>query len=154
MNELKARLAELGVDGSKASSPVANYVSVQKAGDIWFFSGALCVKDGTPVCIGRVGEDVTEEQAYQAARQCAINLLSILDKELEGDWDKFEQVVKLQGFVNSTSDFTKQPAVVNGASDFLVEALGEQGKHARTAVGVNVLPMNHPVEIEMIVKVK
>lgn len=154
MSDFKARLNELGVSGDKVATPLANYVLVQKAGDIWFLSGALCVKDGTPLYVGRLGEDVTQEQGYEAARQCAINLLSVLDKEFDGDWSHFEQIVKLQGFVNSAADFTAQPAVVNGASDLMVETFGDQGKHARTAVGVNVLPANHPVEVEMIVKVK
>lgn len=97
---------------------------------------------------------MTVEDGYAASRLTAINMLAILKRELEGDWDKLEQIVKINGYVSSTNDFYNQPAVINGASDLLVEVLGDRGRHARTALGVNVLPFETPVEIEMIVKVK
>ena len=97
---------------------------------------------------------MTTEEGYQAARLAGINLLAILNRELGGNWDKLEQIVKLQGFVSSTPDYYEQPLVINGTSDLLVEALGDRGRHARTAVGTNVLPFRIPLEVEMIVKVK
>lgn len=153
MNEIDKRLEELGIKLEAAPDPMANYVSVQKAGNLWFFSGAGPFENGKPVIFGRVGEDLTKEEAYDAARLSGINLLAIMKRELEGDWDRLVQVVKLQGFVNSTNDFIQQPAVINGASDLFVEVLGDKGRHARTAVATNILPFNLPVEIEMIIQV-
>ncbi len=154
MNSVDEKLQELGIELTLAPSPVANYVSVQKAGDIWFFSGAGPFKDGKPAMFGRLGEDLDKEAGYEAARLTAINMLAILKRELGGDWDRLEQIVKLNGYVSSTADFYEQPAVINGASDLLVAVLGDRGRHARTALGTNVLPFRTPVEIEMIVKVK
>ncbi len=154
MNSVDEKLQELGIELTLAPSPVANYVSVQKAGDIWFFSGAGPFKDGKPAMFGRLGEDLDKEAGYEAARLTAINMLAILKRELGGDWDRLEQIVKLNGYVSSTADFYEQPAVINGASDLLVAVLGDRGRHARTALGTNVLPFRTPVEIEMVVKVK
>ena len=133
---------------------MANYVSVQKAGDIWFFSGAGPFENGKPAVFGRLGENMTTAEGYDAARLAAINLLAILKRELGGDWDRLEQIIKIQGFVNSTPDYFEQPAVINGVSDLFVEVLGDRGRHARTAVGTNVLPFRIPLEVEMIIKVK
>lgn len=154
MNSVDEKLQELGIELTLAPSPVANYVSVQKAGDIWFFSGAGPFKDGKPAMFGRLGEDLDKEAGYEAARLTAINMLAILKRELGGDWDRLEQIVKLNGYVSSTADFYEQPAVINGASDLLVAVLEDRGRHARTALGTNVLPFRTPVEIEMVVKVK
>lgn len=154
MHKIEERIKEAGLALPAAPEPIANYVSVQKAGELWFFSGAGPFKDGKPVMFGRLGEDMDTEEGYQAARLTGLNLLSVLKRELCGDWDRLEQVVKLQGFVNSAAAYYEQPAVLNGASDLFYEILGEKGRHARTAVAVNVLPMNISVEVEMIVKVK
>lgn len=154
MNEVEKKLEALGIVLDAGPDPMANYVSVQKAGNIWFLSGAGPFKNGKPVVVGRLGENMTTEEGYQAARLAGINLLAILKRELGGNWDKLEQIVKLQGFVSSTPDYYEQPLVINGASDLLVEALGDRGRHARTAVGTNVLPFRIPLEVEMIVKVK
>ncbi|MGI6255037.1 MAG: RidA family protein [Acutalibacter sp.] len=154
MHEIEKKLEELGIKLDAGPEPMANYVSVQKAGNLWFFSGAGPFQDGKPAVCGRLGENLTTEEGYQAARLAGINLLAVLKRELCGDWDKLEQIVKLQGFVSSTIDFYEQPKVINGTSDLLVEVLGEKGRHARTAVGTNVLPFKIPLEVEMIVKVK
>ena len=154
MNEVEKKLEALGIVLDAGPDPRANYVSVQKAGNIWFFSGAGPFKNGKPAVFGRLGENMTTEELYQAARLAGINLLAILNRELGGNWDKLEQIVKLQGFVSSTPDYYEQPLVINGTSDLLVEALGDRGRHARTAVGTNVLPFRIPLEVEMIVKVK
>lgn len=154
MNNVEERLKELGIDLSAGPEPMANYVSVQKAGDIWFFSGAGPFENGKPVVFGRLGENLTTDEGYEAARVAGINLLAVLKRELNGDWDRLEQIVKVQGFVNSTTDFFEQPNVINGTSDLFVDVLGDRGRHARTALGTNVLPFRIPIEVEMIVKVK
>lgn len=154
MKEVEKKLETLGIVLDAGPDPMANYVSVQKAGNIWFFSGAGPFKNGKPAVFGRLGENMTTEEGYQAARLAGINLLAILKRELGGNWDKLEQIVKLQGFVSSTSDYYEQPLVINGVSDLFVEVLGDRGRHARTAVGTNVLPFRIPLEVEMIVKVR
>lgn len=154
MNNVEQKLTELEIVLPEGPEPMANYVSIQKAGDIWFFSGAGPLKDGKATVIGRLGENLTTEEGYQAAREAGINLIASLKKALNGDWDKLEQIVKVQAFVSSTSDYFEQPKVINGVSDLFGEVFGERGRHARTAVGVNVLPFKIPVEVEMIVKVK
>lgn len=154
MNKVEKKLKELGIDLPQGPEPLANYVSVQKAGDIWFFSGAGPLKEGKATIIGRLGETLTTEEGYRAARDAGINLIAALKKALDGEWDRLEQIVKVQAFVSSTTDYYEQPNVVNGVSDLFGEVFGKSGKHARTAVGVNVLPFNIPVEVEMIVKVK
>lgn len=154
MHEIEKRLEELGITLDAGPEPMANYVSVQKAGTLWFFSGAGPFEGGKPAVFGRLGENMSTEEGYSAARLAGINLLAVLKRELGGDWDRLEQIVKLQGFVSSTPDFFEQPKVINGASDLFVEVLGDKGRHARTAVGTNVLPFRIPLEIEMIVKVR
>ena len=134
-------------------SPLASYVSVQRDGNTLYVSGSSVIKDGKPQMQGKLGAEITLEEGYKAARQTAINLIAVLKKEL-GDLDRVEQIVKLLGFVASTADFYEQPAVINGASDLLTEVFGEKGRHARTALAANVLPMNLPLEIEMIVRVE
>ena len=154
MNEIEKNLENLVITLDAGPEPMANYVSVQKAGDIWFFSGAGPFENGKPAVFGRLGENMTTEEGYDAARLAGINLLAILKRELGGDWNRLEQIIKIQGFVNSASDYFEQPAVINGVSDLLVEVLGDRGRHARTAVGANVLPFRIPLEVEMIIKVK
>ena len=154
MHEVEKNLEKLGITLDAGPEPMANYVSVQKAGSLWFFSGAGPFKDGKPAVEGRLGENLNTEEGYQAARLAGINLLAVLKRELCGDWDRLEQIVKLQGFVSTTPDFYGQPKVINGTSDLFVEVLGEKGRHARTAVGTNVLPFKIPLEVEMIVMVK
>ncbi len=154
MNEVEKKLEQLGIDLSAGPEPMANYVSVQKAGNIWFFSGAGPFKNGKPVVFGRLGENLTTQEGYDAARLAGINLLEVLHRALEGNWDRLEQIVKVQAFVNSTDDYYEQPQVINGVSDLFAEVFGDQGRHARTAVGVNVLPFRIPLEVEMIIKVK
>ena len=153
MYDVEKKLEELGITVVSAHDPMANYGSVQKAGGLWFFSGAGPFTDGKPSIFGRLGETLTTQQGYEAARLAGINLLAVLKRELGGDWSKLRQIVKVQGFVNSTDDFTEQPQVINGVSDLFGEVLGERGRHARTAVAVNTLPFGIPVEVEMIVYV-
>lgn len=150
---IEERLKELGIELPSGPAPMANYVSAQRDGNTLYLSGAGPLKDGKPTVTGRLGESVTIEQGYAAAREAAVNLLATLKREL-GDLDRVEQIVKVLGFVRSADDFYSQPAVVNGASDLLVAVFGERGRHARSAIGTNVLPFGLPVEVEMIVRVR
>lgn len=150
---IEKRMQELGIPLMDAVDPVANYVSVQRSGDLLFLSGAGPVRGGKATMTGRLGESVTLEQGYAAAREGAINLVCALKSYL-GDLDRVEQIVKLLGFVHCTPDFEAQPQVINGASDLFVEVFGDKGRHARSAVGVSALPMGIPVEVEVIVRIR
>jgi enamine deaminase RidA (YjgF/YER057c/UK114 family) len=151
--QIEAKLKEMGIELPPAVTPVANYVPAVRAGNLVFLSGHGPFKEDGSLITGKVGSDLTVEQGYQAARRIAIGLLGSL-KAAIGDLDKVKRVVKLLGLVNCGPEFADQPKVINGASDCLVEVFGEQGKHARSAVGTNALPMNIAVEIEMIVEVE
>lgn len=146
------RLNEMGVKLPPAVKPVANYVPAVRSGDLVFLSGHGPFNEDGSLITGKVGSELTPEQGYEAARRVAVGLLGSLKAEI-GDLDNVKRVVKLLGLVNCTPDFTDQPKVINGASDLLVEVFGDRGKHARSAVGTNALPMNIAVEIEMIVEV-
>ncbi len=150
--EVEKRLVSLGLTLPDAPRPLANYQPAVLDGNLLYTCGASCIVNGKPKFTGRVGADLTLEQGYEAARITALNLLSIV-KAAVGDLDRIERMVKILGFVNSASDFHRQPEVINGASDLLVELLGDKGRHARSALGTNNLPMNIPVEIELIVRV-
>ena len=153
MAQTEKRLEELGIVLPPTPSPMANYVSVQRAGNMLYFSGCGPMDGKTPLYQGRVGAELTAEQGYEAARLSAINLISQL-KHAVGDLDRVRKFVKVLAFVASAPDFTEQPSVMNGASDLFVEVFGDRGRHARSAVGTSVLPFNIPVEIEMIVEVE
>ncbi|CTQ32468.1 RidA family protein [Jannaschia rubra] len=145
-------LARMGVTLPDAPAPAANYVPAIRAGDLLFVSGQISSgPDG--LIKGRLGDGMSIEDGAAAARHCAISLLAQVRTAMDGDLDRLQQVVKLTGFVNCTPDFTDQPKVINGASDFLVEALGESGRHSRSAVGA-VLPFGVAVEIEGIFRVR
>ncbi len=153
MSGYEAKLAELGVSLPEAPAPAANYVPSVLTGSTLYVSGQISTgPDG--LITGKLGVDMTVEDGAAAARSCAINLLAQVKAACGGDLDRLVRVVKLTGFVNSTGDFTDQPKVVNGASDFLVEALGEAGRHARSAVSAAALPLGVAVEIEGIFEVK
>ena len=145
-------LRELGLELPSPAAPVGNYVPAVRTGNLIFLSGHGPVgKDR--VITGKLGSDLTVEQGYEAARVVAIGLLGSL-KATIGDLDKVRRIVKLLGMVNCDPAFMEQPRVIDGASDLLVEVFGEKGKHARSAVGMNALPFNIAVEIEMIVEVE
>lgn len=147
----RARLAELGLELPPVVPPVASYVPATRTGDLVFTSGQLPVTGGRMEVTGHVGAMVTPEQAKDLARTCALNALAAVDA-LVG-LDSVVRVVKVVGFVASTPDFTGQPGVVNGASELLGEVFGEAGRHARSAVGVASLPLDAPVEVELVVEV-
>lgn len=149
--EVEKRIQELGIELPSAPSPMANYVTARKSGNYIYLSGAGAFREGKPVVFGKVGQELTKEEGYQAARLAGLNLISQLKANVD-DLDRV-RVVKVQAFVASAPDFYEQPAVMNGASDVLVEVFGENGKHARTAVAVPQLPFNIPVEVELIAEV-
>ncbi|MEM8823701.1 MAG: RidA family protein [Pseudomonadota bacterium] len=147
------RLADLGVTLPDAPAPAANYVPSVRSGDLLFVSGQISAgPDG--MITGRLGDDMSVEDGAAAAKACAISLLAHVKAACDGDIERLDQVVKLTGFVNSTADFGHQPAVINGASDFLVEALGDRGRHSRSAVSAASLPFGVAVEIEGIFRVR
>ncbi|SEN21447.1 RidA family protein [Palleronia pelagia] len=153
MNTIETRLADLGVTLPDAPAPAANYVPYVQVGDLVHVSGQISMQDGQ-MMTGKLGDTVSVEDGARAARACAISLLAQLKAACDGDIDRLVRVVKLTGFVNSTADFTDQPKVINGASDFLVEALGDAGRHARSAVSAGSLPLGVSVEIEAIFQVR
>lgn len=147
------KLRELNITLRTPTKPMANYVKAVRTGNLLFLAGSgPSHPDGTNIT-GKVGKDLTVEQGYDAARSAGINILSTLKQEL-GDLNKVKRVVKVLGMVNSTDDFTDHPKVINGFSDLMVAVFGEKGKHARSAVGMNSLPSNIAVEIEIIVEVE
>ncbi len=151
-NAIEARLAELGLSLPEPAAPVAAYVPVVIAGGLAHVSGQLPFISGKLVT-GRLGEDVQVEDGVLAAQACAVMILAQLKKVL-GSLDRVEQIVKLGGFVSSTPGFTDQPKVINGASELMAAVFGEAGQHARSAVGVPVLPLGAAVEVDAIVAVR
>ena len=153
MGAVDKRLEELGITLPEMRPPVANYVPAVRTGNLLFLSGSIPAArpDGTEVR-GKLGAGLSVEEGYEAARLVGINLLAVLKTTL-GDLDKVNRIVKLLSMVNAAPDFVDTPAVANGCSDLLVEVFGDRGKHARSAVGMAALPLNVPVEIEMVVEV-
>lgn len=146
---IEARLAELGVTLPDAPAPAANYVPYVVAGNLVHVSGQISQNEAGLIK-GKLGADLSVEEGAEAAKRCAISLLAQLKKACDGDLSRLKRVVKLVGFVNSTADFVDQPKVINGASDFMVAALGDAGRHARSAVSAVSLPFGVAVEIEAI----
>lgn len=153
MSNLEARLADKGISVPQVPTPVASYVPAVQSGKMVFTAGQLPLRDGQLLATGILGKDISVEQGTQCARACALNCIAAV-KSVCGDLDQVARVVKLTVFVASTPEFTDQPKVANGASDFLLEVFGDAGKHARSAVGVPSLPRGVPVEVEMIVELK
>jgi enamine deaminase RidA (YjgF/YER057c/UK114 family) len=151
--KIESRLAEIGVILPDVPKPVASYVPAVRSGNLLFLSGQLCTVDGELKYRGKVGKEVSLEDACEAAKAAAINSLAVIKQQI-GSLDKVKRIVKVVGYVASDPNFSEQPKVVNGTSDFLVEVFGEKGSHARSAVGVASLPLNVPVEVEMIVEIE
>ena len=150
---VKEKLSSLGLTLPTAAAPVAAYVPAVKTGNLVFTAGQLPVVDGKLVLTGKVGSDVTAEDAKKMAEICALNALAAIS--LVADIDQIEKIVRVGGFVNGAPGFVAIPAVINGASELLIKLFGDvNGKHARTAVGVAELPFNAPVEIELIVQIR
>lgn len=152
MNTIESRLEELGIALPVAAAPAANYVPYVLSGNLLHLSGQLPMENGKLAVTGLVGRDVDVPGARRAAELCAINLLAQAKAAL-GDLTRIRRVVKIQGFVASTPDFTEQHLVLNGASDLLVSVLGDAGRHARAAVGMAALPLNAAVEVDAIIEV-
>jgi enamine deaminase RidA (YjgF/YER057c/UK114 family) len=149
---IESRLKELGLTLPAVSAPTNSYVSVKQAGSLLFVAGHGPKKDGKYPYLGKVGAEVILEQAQECARLCIINCLASVQHYL-GDLEKVKSIVKVVGYVSSVPTFTDQPKVINAASDLLIEIFGEAGRHARSAVGMAVLPGDIPVEIEMVVEI-
>ncbi|MDB1086481.1 RidA family protein [Streptomyces sp. ACA25] len=145
---VEAKLAELGLTLPEVAAPLASYVPAVRTGPYIYTSGQLPLVRGELPMTGKVGAEVTAEEAKDLARLCALNALAAV-KSVAGDLDRIARVVKVVGFVASAPDFTGQPGVINGASELLGEVLGDKGVHARSAVGVAVLPVDSPVEVEL-----
>jgi enamine deaminase RidA (YjgF/YER057c/UK114 family) len=152
MSTPEERLAELGLAVPEVAKPVAVYVPAVRSGNHIFTSGQLPMKSGELMVTGKVGGEVSEEEAVACAQQCALNAIAAVKAEI-GDLSQVKRVVKVVAFVASTPDFTGQPRVANGASELLGKVFGDAGVHARSAVGVPVLPLDAPVEVEILVEV-
>jgi enamine deaminase RidA (YjgF/YER057c/UK114 family) len=152
MSAVEDRLAGLGRTLPGVAAPVAAYVPAVRSGVYVFTSGQLPIVDGSLAVTGKVGAEVSAEDAKQLAATCVLNALAAIKAEI-GDLDRVRRIVKVVGFVASTPDFTGQPGVVNGASELLGEVFGDKGIHARSAVGVAVLPLDAPVEVELVVEI-
>jgi enamine deaminase RidA (YjgF/YER057c/UK114 family) len=148
-----ARLAELGMTLPQVTKPVASYVPAAVTGNLVFTAGQLPFADGALPATGKVGAEVSSEDAQRFARTCALNALAAAESVI-GSLDRVTRIVKVVGFVASAPDFTGQPAVINGASDVLVEIFGDAGRHARSAIGVAELPLGSPVEVELTVELR
>lgn len=151
MTEVRAKLAELGLALPVAAKPVAAYVPAIRTGNIVFTAGQLPMVDGALAKTGKVGGEISIEEAKKLAEVCALNALAAI--ETVADVNKIVRVVRVVGYVNGVAGFTQQPAVINGASELFLHIWGEAGKHARSALGVAELPLNAPVEVELTVEV-
>ena len=154
MHIFEKNIKDLDLNIPDMATPVANYVPYKIFDKILYVSGQAPSKEGSLIYIGKVGEEITEEDGVKAAELCCINIIAALKSAINSDWEKLEEFIKLGGFVNCNANFTNHPKIINGASDLLVKIFGEQGKHARFAVGSNSLPMNISVEIDAIIKIR
>ena len=152
MSTPEEKLAELGLAVPEVAAPVAAYIPAVRSGNHIFTSGQLPMREGQLMLTGKVGGEVSQEEAVECARQCALNALAAIRAEV-GDLSAIKRIVKVVVFVASTPDFTAQPQVANGVSELLGEVFGDAGRHARSAVGVPVLPLDAPVEVELLVEV-
>jgi len=150
---IEAKLKNLGLELPRVPVPVAEYLPAKRVGEMIYCSGQGPIQDGKPAHVGRVGAKVSLEEAYRAAQLCVLNCLAAI-KAVAGSLDAVKEIVQVHGFVNSAPDFRDQPKVVNGASELLVKLFGDCGRHARAALDTSNLPMNIPVEIEMLVRLQ
>ncbi len=151
--KIEEKLTQMGLTLPTPAAPAGNYIGAVRVGNLLFVSGHGPRRQGESYITGKVGRDLTTEQAYEVAKIVMLSCLASVKREI-GDLDRVKRIVKLLGMVNCTEDFTEQPKVINGASDLLVTLYGDAGRHARSAVGMQQLPMSIPVEIEMIVEVE
>ena len=154
MHSFEENIKNLGLNIPELPKALANYVPYKIVGKTMYISGQAPIQNGELIYKGKVGSDITVEDGIKAARLCVTNIIAAVKTGLEGDWGKLDSFVKLTGFVNCQDGFTDQPKIINGASDMLVEIFGDQGRHARVAVGSNALPLGISVEIDAIVQLK
>ena len=154
MYSFEENIMQLGINIPDMPSPLANYVPYKVSDNVVYVSGQGPVLNGDLMYKGKVNEDISIEDGIKAAELCCINIIAALKKSINGDWNRLDSFLKLGGFVNCKNDFYDQPKIINGASDLLVKIFGDQGRHARFAVGSNALPMNISVEIDAIIKIK
>ncbi|MCI5050591.1 MAG: RidA family protein [Rickettsiales bacterium] len=148
MSNIEEKLTQLGLTLPAAALPAANYLPTQTSGNLLFVSGQLPMQDGKPQFIGKVGKDVSLDDAKACAKLCGLNILAHSKLALDGDLSRIKRLIRLGVFVNATDDYTDHPQVANGVSDLMVELMGDAGKHARFAVGVSGLPFGVAVEVD------
>ena len=151
---IDGRLSQLRIELPQAAAPVANYVPAVRSGDLLFIAGQICQWNGERRYIGKLGREISLQQGQEAARLCALNILAQAKAALGGDLDRILRCVRLGAFIHCADDFTQQPQVANGASDVMVDVLGDAGRHARAAVGVNALPGGVAVEVDAVFEVR
>tara|TARA_B100001778_G_C18527119_1_gene601743 strand:+ start:287 stop:748 length:462 start_codon:yes stop_codon:yes gene_type:complete len=151
---LDTKIKELKINLPKAPDPVGAYVASKIAGNFLFISGQLPINEKNILIKGKVGKDLSVEEGYNAAKQCALNIIAQAKKACDGDLNKIKSCLKLTGFVNSTDEFTEQPKVINGASDLISLVFENKGKHVRAAVSVNSLPLGASVEVDAIFEIE
>lgn len=154
MHLFEKNIKNLGIELPSPPSALANYVPFKVVDNLVYISGQAPAKNGEILYKGKIGAEISEEKGIEAAKLCCLNIISTLKLCIANDWNKFEEFIKIGGFVNCNSDFTAHPKIINGASDLLVSIFGNQGKHARFAVGSSSLPLDISVEIDAIVKIK
>ena len=148
------KIKELGLTLPEAKAPVGNYVATKIADKLLFISGQISIDENGGLIKGKIGKDLDTEAGYNAAKRCALSIVSQVKKACDGDLSKIKSCIKLTGFVNSTDDFTDQPKVLNGASDLIASIFGNAGMHARAAVSTNSLPLGVSVEVDAIFELK
>ena len=144
------KLKELDIKLPEAKAPVGNYVAAKTSGKMLFISGQISIDENGQLIKGKIGKDLDTDAGYNAAKRCALSIISQVKKACGGDLSKIKSCIKLTGFVNSTEDFTEQPKVINGASDLIASIFGEAGMHTRAAVSTNSLPLGVSVEVDAI----
>ena len=144
------KIKELKIELPEAKAPVGNYVATKTVGNLLYVSGQVSINSNGELIKGKVGKDITTDEAYKAAERCGISIISQVKKACEGDLSKVKSCIKLTGFVNSTDDYTEQPKVINGASDLIASIFGDAGMHTRAAVSTNSLPLGVSVEVDAI----
>ena len=154
MHLFEENIKNLGLNIPDMPKAFANYVPYKIVGKTMYISGQAPAQNGEIAYKGKVGTDISVEDGIEAAKLCVINIIAVVKSGLDGDWDKLDSFVKLTGFVNCQDSFTDQPKIINGASDLLVDIFGDQGRHARVAVGANALPVGIAVEIDAIVQLR
>ena len=147
------KLKELNIDLPKATAPVGSYVATKEVGKLLYISGQISIDQNGNLIKGKLGKNLNVEEGYEAAKRCALSIVSQIKNHLSGNLSRVKSCIKLTGFVNSTDDFTEQPKVINGASDTIVKIFGEAGMHARAAVSTNSLPLGVAVEVDAIFEI-